>query len=54
MRIFRRVNPPAMPEPALDAARMARRLTVAGAVAASLIGGAAMGQQQSTRGFFLR
>jgi iron complex outermembrane receptor protein len=37
-----------MPEPALDAARMARRLTVAGAVAASLIGGAALGQQQAT------
>ena len=48
MRIFRRINPPAMPEPALDALSVARRLTVAGAVAASLIGGAAFGQQQST------
>ncbi len=47
MRIFRRINPPAMPGPTLDAARMARRLAVAGAVTASLIGGSAMGQQQS-------
>ncbi len=37
-----------MPEPALDAARVARGITVAGAVAASLIGGAALGQQQAT------
>ncbi len=37
-----------MSEPALDAARMVRRLAVAGAVSASLMSASAIGQQQST------
>jgi iron complex outermembrane receptor protein len=46
--MFRRIDVPATPEPALDAARMARRLAVAGAVTAALVGGSALGQQQAS------
>lgn len=48
MRIFRRVKIPTMPKSALDAARMARCLAVAGAVTASLIGASAVGQQATS------